>query len=421
MPLIDLWNTNPGAVAQLSIEQISSTAGNGKLLDNSTCSAELRQFLTEVSNKQLQEYAKACLTSAFPKSGFVLQDLVNEIGRRLDYQVENGRYHGTKADIGFDGIWRSSGARDLVVEVKTTDAYRIPLDTIASYRTRLQEAGQISSGASVLIVVGREDTGELEAQVRGSRHAWDMRLISIDALATLVALKESTEAGLTGEKIRSILVPMEFTRLDALVDVLFATAKDVEATLESEDPPEDDDDEEPVVGSSSRGWNFTDSGSLDEKRQQIIHAIGKQEGKTLIKRSRALFWDSGHRFRLVCTVSKRYSKKGATPYWYAYHPRWDEYLEGAETAYFVLGCMDLNVAFAIPLDALRGYLPAMNITKKDDGTYYWHIKILEPAPNKYALQLPKTGSLASLVPFQLPLPASPPTPDTGAEQGLPIT
>ena len=30
----------------------------------------------------------------FAKSGFVLQDIVNEIGKRLGYDVQNGRYQG---------------------------------------------------------------------------------------------------------------------------------------------------------------------------------------------------------------------------------------------------------------------------------------------------------------------------------------
>ncbi len=68
--------------------------------------------------------------------------------------------------------------------------------------------------SSVLIVVGREDTGELEAQVRGSRHAWDMRLISADALIKLVELKEGAGDPETGRKICSLLAPMEYTRLD---------------------------------------------------------------------------------------------------------------------------------------------------------------------------------------------------------------
>jgi len=209
MPLISLWTSNPGAVTDLSIEQIVATAGDGKLRDETTCSVELRQFLAQVGSEQLAAYAKYCLTDSFSKSGLVLQDVVNELGRRLDYKVSNGRYQGVTGRIGFDGIWRGPDGADLVVEVKTTDAYRIPLDTIAAYRDRLRDAGEIGRDASVLIVVGREDTGELEAQVRGSRHAWDFRLISVDALLKLVELKESTEAGLTGAS--RFVNPMPFT------------------------------------------------------------------------------------------------------------------------------------------------------------------------------------------------------------------
>lgn len=160
----------------------------------------------------------------------VLQDLVNELGRRLDYVVTNGRYQGTSNSIGFDGIWKSEG-HTIIVEVKTTDAYRIPLDKIATYRTRLHSTGQIDGLSSILVVVGREDTGEPEAQVRGSRHAWDVRLISAEALLKLVQLKEDSDDPETGRKIRSLLAPMEYTRLDAMIDVMFTAAKDVEATL----------------------------------------------------------------------------------------------------------------------------------------------------------------------------------------------
>jgi hypothetical protein len=54
----------------------------------------------------------------------------------------------------------------LLVEVKTTDAYRIPLNTIAGYRERLIDNKEFDEdGSSILIVVGRNDTGELEAQI----------------------------------------------------------------------------------------------------------------------------------------------------------------------------------------------------------------------------------------------------------------
>lgn len=373
MPLLSLWSSNPEAVNQLNIEQVVTTAGDGQLLDNSPCSHELREFLTQVSSDKLAEYTEHCLVKTFNRSGMVLQDVVNELGRRLDYLVENGKYQGTVGSVGYDGIWRSPEGMDVVVEVKTTDAYRISLDTIAMYRRKLFEAGKVHQTTSVLIVVGRKDTGELEAQVRGSRHAWDMRLISADALLALVKLKESTEGGATGAKIRSILVPMEYTRLDALVDVMFTAAKDVETTVESDTPLPPDSTED--ADSSSSGWQFTDPQLLQAKRNDILAALGNRDGIKLIKRSRALYWDATHCYRVACTVSKRYTKKGTPPYWYAFHPKWDTFLAEAETAYMVLGCLDLKVAFVLPLDVVQANLSDLSTSGEQGKDLYWHIKI----------------------------------------------
>jgi len=57
---------------------------------------------------------------------------------------------------------------------------------LAQYRSRLVEEGKIDrEKSSLLIVVGRQETGDLEAQIRGSRHAWDIRLLSADSLLKL--------------------------------------------------------------------------------------------------------------------------------------------------------------------------------------------------------------------------------------------
>jgi hypothetical protein len=404
MPLLSLWSSNPEAVTQLSIEQIVATAGDGKLRDDSNCSLELRQYLSQVSTERLAAYAEHCLVTPFTKSGLVLQDVVNELGRRLEYKTTNGRYQGTSSAVGFDGIWMSPEQSAIVVEVKTTDAYRIPLDKIAGYRDKLQAAGMIASPATILIVVGREDTGELEAQVRGSRHAWDMRLISVDALLALVRIKESTDSGVTSTKIRSVLVPMEYTRLDALVDVMFTTAKDVEAAADSDKPAAaaEIDDGEPS------GWEFTAPDVIQANREAIISALGARDGKRLIRRSRALYWDAEHTYRVVCTVSKRYTKKGTTPYWYAYHQAWDEFLAEGEVGLFVLGCLGLAEAYAIPIDVMRQHLSQLNTTVTPEGKRYWHVKLLEPRPGKYALQLPNVGSRLSLDGYRVSLPSAPP-------------
>src|SRR5438874_10973862 len=239
MPLLALWASNPTAIGQFTVEQIVAAAGSGDLLDNSDCAQELREYLSQVTNQKLAEYIDRCLSAHFSKSGGVLQDLMNELGRRLDYKVTNGRYQGTTNSIGFDGIWISPEGQTLIVEAKTTDAYRISLDTITGYRDKLLKSGQIAPPSSSLIVVGREDTGELEAQIRGSRHAWDMRLISADALIKLVQLKEESEVLETGKKIRSLLTPMEYTRLDQMIDVMFATTADIASAAEAELQGED--------------------------------------------------------------------------------------------------------------------------------------------------------------------------------------
>ena len=264
MALISLYNSNPEAILSMSIEQIVNLAGDGKLKDASECSIELRSLANQIDNGKLAEYALHCLTHSFNKSGLVLQDLVNELGRRLDYVVVNGRYQGTSNSIGYDGLWTSPEGHNLLIEVKTTDAYRLSLDTIAQYREKLREKGELNEPNSMLIVVGREDTGELEAQVRGSRHAWDMRLISVESLIHLVKLKESTDEPSTGSKIRSLLVPREYTRVDGLIDIIFTATKDVEGGAEEGNQPSAGDANE------GSGWEFTDRALLDDKRTRIM-------------------------------------------------------------------------------------------------------------------------------------------------------
>jgi len=83
MTLIDLAKTNPETLSAYTIAQIVSICGDGKLLDNSPCSEQLRQFLKLQQPDALADYANYCLENKFERSGFALQDCINEIGRRL--------------------------------------------------------------------------------------------------------------------------------------------------------------------------------------------------------------------------------------------------------------------------------------------------------------------------------------------------
>lgn len=385
MPLLELWNANQAAFTSLKIEQIVAMAGDGNLKDDSPCSSELRQYLQLLPLETLAEHVERCLTYSFAVGGLVLQDLVNEVGRRLDYTVANGRYRGVVGQIGADGVWKSPEGQSIVIEAKTTDAYRIRLDTIAAYRTALAAQGQLGSGSSILIVVGRTDTGELEAQVRGSRHAWDVRIISVDALLKLALLKQDTNDPETAEKIRALLVPVDYTRLDGIIDIMFTAATDV-AEGEGETPASDNAEEPAEVATAETAGGRE---AIEKKRSELISMMSARLGAQLVKKSRATFWDASHQRRALLCVSKPYHTS-IHRYWYAHHPSWDTFLAEGTNSFIVLGATDQNTAFVLPHSEFHSKLSLLNqTTTAPNGKSYWHIKIVERTPGNYFLHLPK--------------------------------
>lgn len=398
MPLLELWNANKGAFSSLKIEQIVAMAGDGNLKDDSPCSSELRQYLQLLPLETLAEHVERCLSHSFAAGGLVLQDLVNEVGRRLDYSVVNGRYRGIVGQIGFDGIWQSPEGQSIVIETKTTDAYRIKLDTIAAYRTALAKTGQLGASSSILIVVGRTDTGELESQVRGSRHAWDVRIIGFDALLKLAALKEETNDPETSEKIRALLVPVDYTRLDGIVDIMFTAATDVAEGEGGTPAPEETNG--PVENADADAPGGREA--IEKKRSELVTLMSSTLGAQLVKKSRATFWDASHQKRTLLCVSKPYHVS-TQRYWYAYHPTWDTFLAGATDSFVAFGATDQVAAFVLPHKVFQSTLPYLNQTTTPKGKSYWHVKILEKAPGIYFLHIPKGGSDMPLSPYRLPI------------------
>jgi hypothetical protein len=358
--LIDLWRKDKSQLVNKHIQQVIAFAGDGKLGDASNASTELREYLQNVPSDLIIKYADQCLQDSFPLSGFALQDLVNEIGRRLDFSVAHGRYRGTSKQSGHDGIWADGSRHSIVVEVKTTDAYRIDLNTIAGYRHLLAKSGEIIlENSSMLVVVGRQDTGDLEAQIRGSRHAWDMRVISVEALSRMLKLKEDLEDPTILLRIHEILIPREFTRLDPIVDIAFAVVADVKEEPEALDE-----------GDTAESKRFTPVAFHAE----CISRIEKKLPVSLIKQSRASFSSPDNSVRVLCAVS-RFHERGKR-FWFAFHPHQRDFLAVAEAAYVAFGCGDAATLFLIPFADFKPWLENFNRTEKPDR-YYWHIQIRE--------------------------------------------
>lgn len=363
MSLAELWTSSRDEIENKQVHQIIAFAGTGQLTDGGRGAGEFREFLGLVPSNHLERYADECLKDSFAGSGFALQDVVNQVGRRLGYSVTDGRYRGTTNQVGFDGLWRFPDGHVVVLEVKTTDAYRVDLQRIANYRRELISQDQINEdGSSILIVVGRQDTGDLEAQVRGSRHAWDVRLISIDGLFRLMYVKERLDDPSTIRRICDILKPREFTRLDEIVDVVFATAEETagtETALAEEEPADADERTVPVAFHGA-----------------CLTRVEAHFGKHLIRRTRSSHATPDGNFAVVCAVSKMHEVLGHPSYWFAFHPYQKTFLEGPPESYLVLGCGSARTVFAIPTVDLLPWLPDMWTTERND-TFYWHIRVHE--------------------------------------------
>jgi len=395
MTILSLWKASPELLHDKSVKQIISIAGHGKLTDAGDTSSEFRSLLAELPSELLIRYADECLVEGFPDSGLALQDIINEVGRRLGFTVTNGRYRGKVGAIGNDGLWVLPNRHCIVLEVKTTDAYRIDLNVIADYRKDLLRQGTMKEDdSSVLIVVGRSDTGDLEAQLRGSRHAWEMRLISVDALLRLMRVKESVEDPDALRRIYEILIPREFTKLDEIVDLVFSTAEDAKKADEVQ--AEEASVVEPTAQVETTEKKFTPVAFNDLVAARVAIFLGVP----LLKRTRALFSSPDETTRAVCAASRQYDAPDHTGYWFAFHPHQKEALEAAAAGFVALGCGSPDLIVCIPIAKFAEWLDGMNMTIKEDR-HYWHVQIHMEAGAPILVR--KKGQLRmDLSPYRLP-------------------
>jgi hypothetical protein len=364
MSLAELWSTSRAQLEGKQVHQIIAFAGTGQLSDKTLTASEFREFLGLVPSDYLARYADECLRESFPGSGFALQDVVNQIGKRLGYAVVDGRYRGSSNQVGFDGLWKFPDGHTVVVEDKTTDAYRIDLQKIANYRRELITSNQLSEDqSSILLVVGRQDTGDLEAQIRGSRHAWDVRLISVDAVLRLMFLKEKVDDPATIRKICDILKPREFTRLDEIVDLVFTAAEEAAEPEAAIDEEESSDQEATAPRAAPAAFHGA-----------CIARVEKHLGKQLIRQSKSSYATPDGNFAAVCAVSKTHEILGHPSYWFAFHPYQKTSLENASDGILILGCGSPDTIFTVPSKDLFAWLPDMWTTERD-GRVYWHIRI----------------------------------------------
>jgi hypothetical protein len=244
---------------------------------------------------------------------------------------------------------------------------RISLDIIANYRNKLIDENEIDKGkSSILIVVGRNDTGELEAQIRGSKHAWDIRILSTDSLIRLLKIKESLSDESTAQKISIALRPYEFTKVDQLIDLLFLAIKDVEVEEKA-----DEFIDEPKVVSSGKGEKEKKFTPVSF-HEPVLEKVRAKLKLNFIKNSKSSYFSTDGTTGLVISISKQhpaFNSQFDARFWFAFHPHQDLFLEKYKTSFACYGCGNENNIFVMPFVFLKSKLPDMRETKTSDREY----------------------------------------------------
>lgn len=107
MSLLTLWQQSRDQLEGKRLDQLIAFAGDGKLMDGSTTSVELRELLAAAPSSSLIAWKDEALSDRYDGFGFVLQDLVNEVGNRLGFSVAPGLYRGRHGVEGHDGVWKA--------------------------------------------------------------------------------------------------------------------------------------------------------------------------------------------------------------------------------------------------------------------------------------------------------------------------
>jgi hypothetical protein len=382
LTLVQLWQENREGIKSKSLAQILGFAGEGRLSDGNMCSKELRELLSVLDLDVVSGYAHQALIAndkEFPNRSLALQDIVNEVGKRLGFTVIPGLYRGRHGESGHDGLWIDADDKHaVIIETKSSTNYPIPLGNFTRYKKELQKSQSIpSENYSSLIVIGdNEDTEDLEAQIRGSPHAWDTRVISLKALFTLAYLKSQvTDDPDSAKLIRDVLIPKQYTKLDPLVDIVSFIAGDVSSGVEEPDQSMEEHAERPYVSKLN-------TIALRNTAKEILT---KRSEHSLKEISRSLFESEDGSLGICYAQSRPYPKTSYVQYWFALHDRQISFLKKHPQHYLAYHCVDTGLVF-IPWQDFEKHVDSLGETIASEQHDHWYHVVLQVAGGKVQLR-----------------------------------
>lgn len=378
MSLLSMWRSDTNYITPKSMRQLVAFSGDGKLRDGSLAVEGLRKFLAVAPSKLLVRYVEEVLAEdSWDDGGLAFQELVNQLGIRLGFEVRHGRYRGNGQYPWLDGLWMAPEGFRILQDSKLSASFQFQLDRAEEYRGK--ESEQTKGPVSLLYVVGRGDCTAVEQQIRGSPSLWTTRIVSVKSLLRLVGLVEDSEDPEAGSVYRSILRPQDYIRVDGIVDWASVVAGDAvpepAESLENEGIPPSNDAPSQVT----------------QHREEGVRRIQAALDLGLVQRSRARFSTPKGNVRVVCCVSKEHGGAQQGDYRFVFHLHQREWLEQAGSGYVALVCGGPCQLVLIPMPDFLPSLDSLRLinAKTSSGIgrrRYWHLRVLRDASNSWRIR-----------------------------------
>jgi hypothetical protein len=186
----------------------------------------------------------------------------------------------------------------------------------------------------------------------------------VKSLFRLLKLKEALDDPKVERQIQDILFPQEFTRLDRIIDLVFATAEDAQdiETDEVDDEIEGDDS-----APTEPRANF---------HAAILPRLEKHFSQPLVKRSRVQWGSVDDSLLLSCQVSKEFTK-GNTDFWFGLKKTTRESLQEHPNSFCAFGLGTPEHVVVIPFAVLAPYLDGFFTSpNKEGGILHWHVRFV---------------------------------------------
>lgn len=398
--LKDLWNLNQKLMENKTINQIDTWISN---LNNEEKKKELREFFGIIPLNKIEDYIEECTKSKSKsakkdREGFIFQDLVNELGKRLDYDVKFGVYKGkkkakkTEKINGYDGLWTKGEDCSIVVESKVSDIF-LNLDTVNEYKEDLVKEGNISANnTSILIVLGREDQKNTTSLIKGSKYSENTVKITAESLVKLAKMKSTNKSRSLDERIKKILKSTTNCDADEIVDILFLEneenmpnkklnkrlIKKIKKVNADAEIYQEKMKNKMFINKNVKKLpvNFYES-AVDNLEKTLKIKLHKQEG-----RSRILYTDNNKKYGILMSISKERKEKYQTKYWFAYHDRFSKYASECEYRYIAFSCGSENKIVLVPMADMEKHKNELNKTIKNEKIH-WHVHIIDDGKDIY--------------------------------------